>query len=177
MSDITTARPYAKAVFELADADKSYNDWSNTLQFLSVAAADDNVQLLFTTPSLRSEERGEAFLKLCEGHIDEKGASFVRVLAENDRLPLLSSITELYKELSEEAQNIVDATVSSAYEVSAEQQESIKQALSSKLGKTVKVTCVVDESLVGGVVIRAGDLVIDGSIQNRIAQLAGELVK
>jgi F-type H+-transporting ATPase subunit delta len=177
MSDITTARPYAKAVFELADADKSYDHWNSTLQFLSVASADDKVQLLFTTPSMRSEERGEAFLKLCEGHIDEKGASFVRVLAENDRLPLLSSITELYKELSEEAQNIVDATVSSAFEVSAQQQESIQQALSSKLGKTVKVTCVVDESLVGGVVIRAGDLVIDGSIQNRIAQLAGELVK
>lgn len=177
MSEITTARPYAKAVFELADADKSYDSWSTTLQFLSAVAADDQVQPLFTAPTLRSDERGEAFLKLCEGHVDDKGANFVRVLAENDRLPLLPAITELYEELSDEAQNVVDATVSSAFEVSADQQESIQKALSAKLGKTVKLTTVVDESLVGGIVIRAGDLVIDGSIQNRIAQLAGELVK
>lgn len=177
MSEITTARPYAKAVFELADADKSYDQWTDNLQFLAAVASDAQVKPLFTTPSLRSEERGEAFLKLCEGNVDDKAANFVRVLAENDRLPLLPSIAELYKELSDEAQNIVDATVSSAFEITADQQEAIQKALSAKLNKTIKVSSVVDESLMGGIVIRAGDLVIDGSIQNRIAQLAGELVK
>lgn len=177
MSEITTARPYAKAVFELADANKSYDQWTNNLQFLAAVAADSQVTPLFTSPKLRSEERGEAFLKLCEGNVDDKAANFVRVLADNDRLPLLPAIAELYKELSDEAQNIVEATVSSAFEVSAEQQAAIQDALSKKLGKTVKVTAELDESLVGGIVIRAGDMVIDGSIQNRIAQLAGALVK
>lgn len=177
MSEITTARPYAKAVFELADADKSYDQWTNNLQFLSAVAANDQVEPLFASPKLRSEERGEAFLKLCEGNIDDKAANFVRVLAENDRLPLLPAIAELYKELSDEAQNIVEATVSSAFELSADQQAAIQDALGKKLGKTVKVTAEIDESLLGGIVIRAGDMVIDGSIQNRIAQLAGALVK
>ena len=177
MSEITTSRPYAKAVFELADADKSYEQWSNTLQFLSAVASDPLVQPLFTTPDLRSEGRGEAFLALCEGNIDDKASNFVRILAENDRLVLLPTINELYQVLSDEAQNVVDAKVSSAFEVSAEQQESIKQALSQKIGKTVKMTCEIDESLIGGVVIRAGDLVIDGSIKNRLSQLAGELIK
>ena len=112
MSEITTARPYAKAVFELADADKSYGQWADSLQFLAAVASDPQVTALFSTPSLRSEERGEAFLKLCEGNFDDKAANFVRILAENNRLPLLPSIAELYKELSDEAQNIVDATVS-----------------------------------------------------------------
>lgn len=177
MSEITTARPYAKAVFELADASKSYDQWGESLNFLAAVAADDQVKPLFTTPALRGEERGEAFLKLCQGHVDEKAENFVRVLAENDRLPLLPAIAELYTELSDEAQNIVEATVSSAFEVSAEQQAAIQDALSKKLGKTVKVDTEVDTSLVGGIVIRAGDMVIDGSIQNRVAQLAGALVK
>lgn len=177
MSEITTARPYAKAVFELADADKSYDQWTDNLQFLAAVASDAQVVPLFTTPSLRSEERGNAFLKLCEGNIDDKAANFVRILAENNRLSLLPSIAVLFKELSDNAQNIVDATVSSAFEVTAEQQDAIQQALSAKLNKTIKVSSVIDETLMGGIVIRAGDMVIDGSIQNRIAQLAGELVK
>lgn len=177
MSEITTARPYAKAVFELADADKSYDQWTDNLQFLAAVASDAQVVPLFTTPSLRSEERGNAFLKLCEGNIDDKAANFVRILAENNRLSLLPSIAVLFKELSDNAQNIVDAMVSSAFEVTAEQQDAIQQALSAKLNKTIKVSSVIDETLMGGIVIRAGDMVIDGSIQNRIAQLAGELVK
>ncbi len=177
MSEITTARPYAKAVFELADADKSYQSWSDALGFLSAVAADEQVQPLFTTPALRSDERGEVFLKLCQGHVDDKGANLIRVLADNGRLPLLPAIAELFKGFSDDAQNIVDATVSSAYDVTAEQQAAIQQALSAKLDKTVKLTTVVDESLLGGIVIRAGDLVIDGSIHNRIAQLAGELIQ
>lgn len=178
MSEITTAaRPYAKAAFELADADKSYDKWSDNLQFLAAVASDQLVQPLFSTPALRKEERAEAFLKLCEGNIDDKAANLVRVMAENNRLPLLPAVAELYEELSDEAQNIVDASVTSAYEVSAEQQEVIKKALSTQLGKKVELDCEVDPSLLGGVVIRAGDMVIDGSVHSRIAQLANELVR
>jgi len=177
MSEITTAaRPYAKAVFELADSSKQYEQWDNTLAFLSAVAADEQVQALFTTPALRAQERGEAFLKLCDGNIDDQGANFVRTLAENGRLPLLPAIASLYQELSDEAQNIVDVTVRSAFDVSAEQADSIKKALAEKLGKTVTVKTEVDETLVGGVIIRAGDLVIDGSVKNRINQLANQLL-
>lgn len=177
MSEITTAaRPYAKAVFELANGAKNYEQWDNTLAFLSAVAADEQVRPLLTTPALRAQERGEAFLKVCEGNVDEQGANFVRVLAENGRLPLLPAIAELYQELSGEAQNIVDVTVRSAFELSDEQSETIKKALSEKLGKSVTINAELDESLVGGIVIRAGDLVMDGSVKNRINQLANQLL-
>ncbi|EDY87230.1 ATP synthase F1, delta subunit [gamma proteobacterium HTCC5015] len=178
MSEITTAaRPYARAVFELAHKDESYEAWNGQLQFLAAVAAEPRVQSLLTSPSMRNEERADAFIKLCEGHIDDNGANLVRVMSDNRRLALLPAVAELFRELSDEAQGIVDAQVTGAFEVTSDQQEAIKKALGEKLGKKITLDCVTDESLVGGIVIRAGDIVIDGSVRTRVAQLAAQLVK
>lgn len=176
MSEITQARPYAKAVFELADADKSYDKWADELALLASVAAHDDIQPLFTSPKFTREQRAEAFLKVCEGKVSAQAANLVRALAENDRLASLPKVFELFTQFSNEAQNKIEVTIQTAYAVDDAQQSSLKQAIESKLSKDIHVNYEVDASLIGGVVIHAGDQVIDGSVKNRIAQLSTGLL-
>lgn len=178
MSEITTAaRPYARALFELARKDESYEAWNEQLAFLAAVAAEPRVQSLLTSPRMRNDERAEAFVKLCEGYINDSGANLVRVMADNRRLTLLPAVADIFRELSDEAQGILEAHVDSAFDVTDPQKDAIKKALGEKLGKTITLECDTDADLLGGIVIRAGDLVIDGSVRTRVAQLAAQLVK
>lgn len=178
MSEITTAaRPYARAVFELARKDESYEAWNEQLAFLAAVAAEPRVQSLLTSPKLRNDERAEAFVKLCEDYINDSGANLVRVMADQRRLTLLPSVAGIFRELSDEAQGLLEARVSSAFDVTDPQKDAIKKALGEKLGKTITLECDTDTDLLGGIVIRAGDMVIDGSVRTRVAQLAAQLVK
>lgn len=176
MSEITQARPYAKAVFELADADKSYEKWADELAVLASVAAHDDIQPLFTSPKFTREQRAEAFLKVCEGKVSDHAANLVRALAENDRLALLPTVQTLFDQLSNEAQNKIEVTVRTAHAIDDAQQSSLEKAIESKLKKDIQVNYEVDASLIGGVVIHAGDQVIDGSVKNRISQMATGLL-
>lgn len=176
MSDITLARPYAKAAFELAHASTSYDQWSEQLAVLSSVASHDDIQPLFTSPKFTREEKANAFLKVCEGKVSDQAANLVRALAENDRLALLPTVAELFDQLSDDAQNKIEVTIKTAHAIDGEQQSSLESALKAKLGKDINVTYDVDASLIGGVVIHAGDQVIDGSVKNRITQLSTGLL-
>lgn len=176
MSEITQARPYAKAVFELADADKSYDQWAQQLALLSSVAEHHDIKPLFTSPKFTREQRAQAFLKVCEGKVSEHAANLVRALAQNDRLASIPTVFELFTQLSDEAQNKIEVTIQTAYAVESEQQSKLEKAIESKLNKSVQVNYEVDASLIGGVVIHAGDQVIDGSVKSRIDQLATGLL-
>ncbi|SEP96223.1 F-type H+-transporting ATPase subunit delta [Ectothiorhodospira magna] len=176
MSENTTAaRPYAKAVFEVARDAGKLAGWSDQLAFMSAVAHDPNMRALLDSPKLTRETIAKAFLDVCKGKVDDSGQNFIRLLAENGRLALLPEITALFEVMRAAAENKVEATVISAQAVDAEQQKSIAAALKKRLGKEVELVCEVDDSLIGGAIIRAGDLVIDGSVRGRLTRLASNL--
>lgn len=173
----TLARPYAHAVFELAQEQQDYDGWSDKLAFMAAVARNAEMRALLDSPRLSDEQAAEMFIAVCNEYADDAARNFIRLLAENGRLVLLGEIAALYEHFRAEAENTVEAQLVSAQEVSEAQQSSIAKALEKRLGRTVKLVCKVDASLIGGAVIRAGDLVIDGSLRGRLNKLSTALAR
>jgi F-type H+-transporting ATPase subunit delta len=173
--DTQAAQSYAKAIYELAVAGSSQAKWTETLEFAAAVAVDPLMTAMITDASVGRERQTAAFLKVCEGRLDAAAQNLVRLLGENSRLGLLPEIARQYEALRMEGEQRVEARVVSAKPLSAAESERIASALSKRLGKTVTVVPEVDESLIGGAVIHAGDLVIDGSIRGGLAGLAAAM--
>jgi F-type H+-transporting ATPase subunit delta len=170
----TAARPYAKAFFELAQEQDSLDSWQDALQAAAVVAADDGMRAFLDSPDVLPREIGEIFLSVLEGSGLDADSDFnnaIRLLAENSRLAALPAIAELYATLKQEAEGKIEVQVRSAQTLTDEQQEQIAQNMAKRLGKKIKLIAEVDESLIAGAVITAGDLVIDGSASGRIEKL------
>ena len=168
----TLARPYAVAVFELAQARGALKPWSEMLALVTAIAADANMQRLAADPRVDRARFRDLFLDVCGKNLDDTGANIVRLLVENRRLNLLPEIVTQYESLKAEAEARVEAIVTSAFTLEPEQLNTLSAALKRKLGREVNITARVDKTLMGGIVIRAGDLVIDGSVRGRLADLA-----
>jgi len=168
---ITAARPYAKAAFEVAQGESKQAEWSEALQIINSVISNDDFAAVIDSPALAANEKGDLLIEICGDSLSETQKNFIRVLAENGRLILLPEIVELYEAHRAEAESKVEATATSAYPLSDAQVQSMTEALKKKLGCDVNLTTEIDKSLIGGVIIRAGDLVIDGSTQARIGSL------
>ena len=171
----TLARPYAEAVFDRAKESKTLTPWSEMLAFLAVVAADEAMQRLSGNPRVGRGRFLELFLSICGQHINDEGANLVRLLVENRRLGLLPEIIAQFESLRAEAEARIEATVVTPFPLEATQMKTINESLRRKFGHEVNLTTETDKSLLGGIVIRAGDLVIDGSIRGRLAELATHL--
>lgn len=176
----TIARPYARAVFEQAHAKKGgLKRWSVMLQALAAVAGDAGMRKVLASPSLGGDDKVNLLLEICgqipDVNITKEGQNFVRLLAENDRLPLLPEIAAQYETFRAEAEKTVHAELVSAFEVSDEQRTRLAEALKRRLDRDVELTVTVDDSLLGGAIIRAGDLVIDGSARGQLDRLAAAL--
>lgn len=171
----TIARPYAQAVFELAKNNGKLAKWSDSLSALSAIAADDQIAGLVANPNIDAAQLADLIISVAKDKLDQEGQNFVKVLAENGRLNVLTEIATGFDALKAEAEKTVKAEVISAFEVSKEQAKKLEDALKKRLGCDVEVSATVDESLVGGAIIRAGDLVIDGSVTGQLDRLASEL--
>lgn len=169
----TVARPYARAVFEIAREQGALADWSAFLERGSLAAADKRVQALVNNPAVTREALAGLFIEICGDSAGTDGASFLKLLAHNGRMAWLPEIAAEYELLRAEAENIVDVQVTSAVALDAAQRESFAASLRKRLGRDVRLHCDTDDTLLGGAVIRAGDLVIDGSLFGRLQRLAG----
>ena len=126
-------------------------------------------------PALTDEQKVNVLAQLCAGHIDASFSNFLRSLGSNDRLSLLPVVREQFAVLKAEAERALDVEVESAFELNAEQLQTLAAALSKRLDRTVQPKPVVNPALIGGVVIRAGDLVIDGSVRGKLNKLAEAL--
>ncbi len=166
--NLTLARPYARAAFALAQDGGQSADWSRALAFASRVAADPQVQVLLAHPQLSS---AEAVGLLAVDGADEAFVRFLGLLADNRRLPLLADIAGLFEQQRAEANHVVKARVTSAGALPASELATIKAALQARFGRDVEIETAVDESLIGGAVIDAGDVVIDGSLKGQLAQL------
>ena len=168
----TVARPYTKAAFEYAVEKGSLDQWANMLSVAALAVADAKVAQVLGNPALTSEQKAATMAALLEGDIDAAGQNFMGLLAENGRLALLPEIAAQFKKLKAAQEASIEVDLTTAFELADEQQQKLAQALSTKLGREVAVTSQVDKSILGGVIVRTEDLVIDGSVRARLAKLA-----
>lgn len=169
---ITLARPYARAAFGAARDAGQLPAWSDALTVAARIAADPQVAGLLGNPQLTDREAVEL---LAGDDADTPFGEFLGLLALNNRLPLLPEIAGLYEELRAEAEHIVKARVTSAVELPHAELETIKAALQRRFGRQVDVETAIDPALIGGAVIDAGDVVIDGSLRGKLSRLQNAL--
>ena len=175
--NITAARPYAQAVFETAREDNNLPVWSETLNLISMVVADPQMQQLIRNPTLKAEFLADMIIDICGNRLNDEGKNFTRTLAAARRLLLAPQIQSLYELQRAEAEGVIEITVQSAYALSDAEIKGISTSMQGRLGKKVSVTTQVDEKLIGGVVIRAGDSVIDASVMGRLKQLGARLAE
>ncbi|GAB6388880.1 F0F1 ATP synthase subunit delta [Stutzerimonas marianensis] len=171
----TLARPYAKAAFEFAGSAGRIDAWSGMLSLAAVAVEVPQVADLLKNPRLTSESKVKTLVQLLGSDVDEAFRNFVSTLGDNDRLDVLPTIRELFEELKAEAEKTIDVEVQTAFELTPAQLQTLAAALSKRLDRTVNPQQVVNPALIGGVVIRAGDVVVDGSVRGKLSQLAESL--
>ena len=171
----TIARPSAEAAFALARERNALKPWSEMLALAAAVAADPNMARLAADPKIGNARLLALFLGVCGDRLDTAGQNLVRVLVENRRLALLPQIAAVYEELKNAAEARVEAMVISAFELDAGQIKKIEEALKRRLHREVRVATTVDRGLLGGLFIRAGDLVIDASVRGQLARLAANL--
>ncbi len=171
---ITIARPYAVAVFSLAQEKGDLQTWSDLLQVAAQCADTAEVEAILTNPAV-SDEQAVNLLGDVVGELSADARNFLLLLAENNRLLLLPEIATLYEQLRAESEQTMTAEVVTARALSDAQKTKIAAALKKRLGKEVTLTEQVDESLLGGAIIRAGDLVIDGSALGKLNRLANAI--
>jgi F-type H+-transporting ATPase subunit delta len=172
---ITLARPYANAAFEVAVADKALAEWSGMLKTLAAVTADGKVSTLLKNPALTADKQSDALLAICGNDISAKGKNMIRLLADNRRLPLLPEISEIFEVLKAAKEKSIDVELATAFTLSDALVEQLTQALQKRLDRQVKLHTSVDQSLIGGAVIRAGDTVIDSSVRGKLNKLAESL--
>jgi F-type H+-transporting ATPase subunit delta len=171
----TIARPYAKAAFEYARDANAFAAWSQGLKTATEIVADPRVAALTKNPASTSADLAVLVNDVAGAKLDAGMQNFMRVLAENHRLLLLPEISAHYEELRSAVENTVDVEVISAVPLDAAQKEKLSAALSKRLKSQVRMQNSVDPALLGGAVVRAGDLVIDGSLKGRLQRLATDL--
>ncbi len=176
MSELSTAaRPYAKAVFEMAQAENNLGEWSETLGLLSAVASNDTMRRALEAPSASAQNKSGAVLAVCGDKLSEKATNLVKLMADNDRLLLLGDVAKQFESLKADSEGTVEAIVRTAMTLDEGQTNSIAEALGKRLNRKVNVVSVIDETLLGGAIIEANDLVIDGSIKGRLDKLSQAL--
>jgi F-type H+-transporting ATPase subunit delta len=178
----TVARPYAKALFDLASAENKLPAWSAALGAAAAVVGDANAQRALANPSLTDAQRAELVASVAgslpggEALGTPHGRNLLKLLAENDRLTALPEIAAQFDALKAQAENKVKVTLVSASPVDAQLKEQVTKSLTQRLGRAVELTLEVDTSLLGGAIIRADDMVIDGSVRTRLQRLTESLV-
>lgn len=172
---ITIARPYAQAAFEEAQKKSDLKNWSEMLLSLAEAVCHPEIRAVVTSPRVAKQHLESLMDGLLGSQAKAQQRNFVRVLVENQRLLVLPEIAAIFETLRAEAEKTVNVVVDSAFELSTAQQEKITKSLKTRMCREIKLVCNVNKELLGGIVIRAGDKVIDGSARTRLGEMANAL--
>ncbi len=168
----TLARPYARAAFEFARDSSDLQAWSVQLATAAAVTEDETMGQVLGNPSVTAEQQAQTLIDVCGDAVNSQGQNFINILAGNKRLGLMPEISSLFDQYKANQEKTVDVTLFSAFDVEEQTQQNLTQVLKTKLERDVKIDTVVDTELLGGVLIRAGDLVIDGSVRGRLNKLA-----
>lgn len=175
MSELTTvARPYAKAAFDFAVEAKAVDAWLAQLTFAAEVAKDQTI-ISYITGGVSVEQAQTLFLTVCGEQVDSQGQNFLKVMAQNERLLVLPQVLEQFTALKAELDQEITVDVTSAVKLEVAQTKTLSAALEKRLARKVKLNCIVDESIISGLIIQAGDMVIDGSVQGKLSRLATTL--
>ena len=172
---ITVARPYAQAAFDEARKLGNLKGWSETLQAIAQATLNADVRAVTTSPRVIPSQLEALMLALSGGKTTVAEANFIKLLTENQRLTILPEIAAHFESLRAEEEKSVDVLVTSAFDLNETQKQNIVTALKKRMGREIRLRSEVDNKLLGGAVIRAGDKVIDGSARSQLAELANAL--
>lgn len=173
MSELSTAaRPYAKAVYDTAKETGALEVWSDALANLSAVVASTEIRERLDSPDLAAAQKADLVIQVLGKNLSEQQQNLVRLMAENGRLKLMSSVADQFEVARAKAENKIEAEVVSAFALSDDQTEELATTLKNKLGCDITLTTSVDESLIGGVVIKAGDTIIDASMKSQLDSLA-----
>jgi len=176
MAEIATiARPYANAVFEFAKGRRALDSWSRELTVLASVTADPSIKEVIDSPAVTSQQKANSLARVCGDDLSREGKQLLQVLAGNKRLHLLPEISAQYEELRAQEQASLEVEVVSAFALDDSEQRRITEALARRFEREIVLTSRVDESLLGGAIIRAGDTVIDGSVRGKLQKLSETL--
>ncbi|MGR9086579.1 MAG: F0F1 ATP synthase subunit delta [Gammaproteobacteria bacterium] len=172
MSELATlARPYASAVFKRAKETGKTDKWSQALAFMGTVLRDPAVSRIVDNPKISDERKSGLMLDLCREQGDQEIANFLKLLVYNKRLSLLPHIVRLYEGYKAEDEGYLEVDVLTAYALTKEAKTRLAESLEKTLSKQVHIKAAVDKSLIGGVLVRAGDKVIDGSIRGQLIHM------
>lgn len=172
---VTLARPYAKAAFSAAVDNNALASWSSALGVLAQISQVQKVVDLIDSPNLTAADKSAALKGICGDELDAQQGNLVDVLAENGRLALLEEIHALFEAYRAAHEKTVEVDVQTAFDLSEAQLTSLKASLKKTLARDVTIASSVDQSLLGGIFIRAGDTVIDASVRGRLEKLASAI--
>lgn len=172
---ITVARPYAQAAFDEARKLGSLKGWSEMLQAGAEAVLNADVRAVVTSPRVIRTQLEALMLSLSGAKASGPEANFIKLLVESQRLTLLPEIAMLFEALRADEEKSVDVVVTSAFELNETQKQKITAALKKRMGRDIRLSSEIDRALLGGVIIRAGDKVMDGSARNQLSELANVL--
>ncbi|MCX7086350.1 MAG: F0F1 ATP synthase subunit delta [Methylococcales bacterium] len=172
MSELATlARPYAAAVFKRAKETNATKEWSQSLSFMSAVLENEDIAVVVDNPKVNKQKLSELMLDICQEQLTAENSNFLKLLVHNNRLVLLPQIAKLYESYKAEDEGYVEVEVVSAYTLSKEAKQSFSVTLEKTLGKKIHMNVSVDKTLIGGVLVRAGDRVIDGTIKGRLQHM------
>lgn len=171
----TLARPYAEAAFKRAKETGNTGAWSESLQFLSAVVQDASMTVIVNNPRISKVKVQQLILDICHEKIDEEVGNLLKLLIENGKLKLLPTLSALYEECKANDEGYVNVELFSAYALNKTEQSKYVAMLEKHLHKKVNAVVSVDKSLIGGILAKAGDIVIDGSVSGQLQQLAKRL--
>ncbi len=176
MSELSTlARPYAEAAFKRAKEVHSAKDWSESLAFLSAVMQDKELRTIIDNPRVGQQQATQLMLDICQEHIHDEAVNLLKVLIENGRLTLVPQIAELFEQYKADDEGYVNVDLYTAYALTKAEENKYVKMLEKQLGKKVIASVSIDKTLIGGVLAKAGDKVLDGSISGQLHQLAKRL--
>ncbi|MGL4859536.1 MAG: F0F1 ATP synthase subunit delta [Enterobacteriaceae bacterium] len=171
---ITVARPYAKAAFDFACEHQCVERWQDMLAFAAEVTRVEQVADMISS-ALAPETLSEHFIAICGDMLDQQGGNLVRIMAESGRLVVLPEVLQQFMQLKALREGTVDVDVTSASKLTEQQLATIARAMEQRLTRKIKLNCTIDKSVIAGVIIRSGDMVIDGSVRGRLDRLADVL--
>jgi len=172
---ITIARPYAEAIFKIAQGDGSLSSWSGKLGFVSSVIQESQISALIGNPQIPVVKLREIIFSICDKKLEEDGKRLISLLIENGRLSVLPQISVLYEQLKAQHESVLEAKVVSAFPLESHQLEKLVSILEAKFQRKVKPQVSVNRELIGGVKIEIGDQVIDSSVSGKLEAMAAAL--
>lgn len=171
---VTVARSYAKAAFNFSVEQQSVELWQKMLTFVTAVTRNEQISELLSG-TVAPETLFKVFIAICDEKLDKYGQNFIHIMAENGRLLILPTVLQQFIKLRALMESTVEVDVLTISALSKEQQDKIITAMEKRLSRKVKLNCKIDKSVLAGIIIRSGDMVIDGSVRGRLERLTDVL--